>query len=68
MNSGTLDEMLQHKCYMRAGKYSTVILPLVLYGCATWSLTLREEHGLSLFENIVLRKMFRSKRDEGTRE
>jgi hypothetical protein len=68
MNSGTLDEMLQHKCYMGAGKYRTVILPVVLYGCATWSVALREERGLSVFENILLRKVFRSKRDEGTRE
>jgi hypothetical protein len=42
----------------------TVILPVVLYGCETWSLTLREEYRLSVFENRVLRRMFGPKRDE----
>jgi hypothetical protein len=41
-------------------------LPVVLYGCKTWSLTLREEHRLRLFENTVLRKIFGPKRDEVT--
>jgi hypothetical protein len=41
-----------------------VILPLVLYGCETWSLTLREEHRLRVFENRVLRRIFGPKRDE----
>jgi hypothetical protein len=44
--------------------YKTVILPLVLYGCETWSLTLREEHRLRVFENSVLRKIFGPKREE----
>jgi hypothetical protein len=35
--------------------YKTVILPVVLYGCETWSLTLREEHRMTVFENRVLR-------------
>jgi hypothetical protein len=35
--------------------YKTIILPVVLYGCETWSLTLREEHKLRVFENRVLR-------------
>jgi hypothetical protein len=38
--------------------YRTVILPVVLYGCETWFLTLREEHRLRVFENRVLRKIF----------
>jgi hypothetical protein len=42
----------------------TKILPVVLYGCETWSLTLREEHRLSVFENKLLRRIFRPKRDE----
>ena len=46
--------------------YKTNILPVVLYGCKTWSLTLREEHRLSVFENKVLRKVFGAKRDEIT--
>jgi hypothetical protein len=39
---------------------------VVLYGCETWSLTLREEHRLKVFENRVLRKIFKPKRDEVT--
>jgi hypothetical protein len=44
--------------------YKTVILLVVLYGCKTWSLTLREEHRLRFFENRVLRKIFGPKREE----
>jgi hypothetical protein len=44
--------------------YKTVILPFVLYGCETWSLTLREEHRLRVFENRVLRMIFEPKREE----
>jgi sorting nexin-29 len=38
--------------------YRTIILPVVQYGCETWSLTLREEHTLRVFENKLLRKIF----------
>ncbi|KAJ4429859.1 hypothetical protein ANN_22063 [Periplaneta americana] len=48
--------------------YKTVILPVVLYGCETWTLTVREERRLRVFENKVLRKIFGSKRDEVTGE
>jgi hypothetical protein len=48
--------------------YETVILPAVLYGCEAWSLTLREKHRFKFIENRVLRKIFRPKRDEVTRE
>ena len=48
--------------------HRTKILPVVLYGCETWSLTLREERSLRLFENRVLRRIFGSKRDEVTGE
>jgi hypothetical protein len=41
---------------------------VVLYGCETWSLILREEHGLIVFENKVLRRIFGPKRDEVTGE
>jgi hypothetical protein len=44
--------------------YKTVILPVVLYGCETWSLTSGEEHRLRVFENGVLRKIFGPERDE----
>jgi len=46
----------------------TIILPVVLYGCETWSLTLREESRLRVFENRVLRRVFGPKRDEVTGE
>jgi hypothetical protein len=42
----------------------TIILPVVLYGCETWSVTLREEHRLRVFENRVPRRTFGPKRDE----
>jgi hypothetical protein len=48
--------------------YRTIILPVVLHGCETWSLTLREECRLRVFENRVLRRIFGSKRDEVTGE
>jgi hypothetical protein len=44
----------------------TIILPVVLYGYKTWSLTLRGEHGLRVFENGVLRRIFGPKRNEVT--
>jgi hypothetical protein len=47
--------------------YKTIILPVVFYGCETWSLTLREENRLRVFENGVLR-IFGPKRDETTGE
>jgi hypothetical protein len=48
--------------------YKTVTLTVDLYGCETWSLTLREEHRLMVFENRVLRRIFGQKRDEVTGE
>jgi len=44
--------------------YRTIILPIVLYGCEAWSLTLREERKLRVFENMVLRRIFAPRRDE----
>jgi len=46
--------------------YSTVILPVVLYGCETWSIVLREECRLRVFENRVLRRIFGPNEDEIT--
>ena len=46
--------------------YRTIILPVVLYGCETWSLTLREKRRLRVFENRVLRRVFGPKRDKVT--
>jgi hypothetical protein len=47
--------------------YRTVVLPVVLYGSETWSLTLREEQRPRVFENRVLRRISGPKRDEVTR-
>jgi len=46
--------------------YRTIILSVVLYGCETWSLTLREERKLRVSENIVLRRIFGPRRNEVT--
>ena len=48
--------------------YRTIILPVVLYGCGTWSLTLREERKVRMYENTVLRRMFGPRSDEVTGE
>ena len=48
--------------------YRNIILPLVLYGCETWSLTLWEERMLRVFESRVLRRIFGLKRDKVTGE
>ena len=53
---------------IKVKKYKTIILPVVVYGCETWSLTLREERRLRLFKNRVLRGIFGPKRDKVTRE
>jgi hypothetical protein len=48
--------------------YNTIILPVGLYGCQTWSLKLRKEHRLWVFESRVLRRIFEPKRDKVTDE
>jgi hypothetical protein len=53
---------------VKAKIYKTIILPVVLYGCETWSLMLREEHRQRVFENRVLRRISGPKRDEVTGE
>ena len=49
---------------LKIKNYRTIILPVVLYGCETWLLTLREERRLRVFENRVLRRVFGPKTDE----
>jgi len=49
---------------LKIKRYRTVILPVVLYGYETWSLTLRKERKLRVFENMVLRRIFGPRRDE----
>jgi hypothetical protein len=48
--------------------YEPIILPVVLYGCETWSFTLREEHRLRVFENRVLGRIIGPKKDRVTGE
>ena len=54
------------ECKLKIKIYRTTILPVVLYGCEIWSLTLREERRLRVFENRVLRRVFGPKRNEVT--
>jgi hypothetical protein len=49
--------------YVKVRIYKTITLPVVLYGCETWPLRVREEHKLRVFENRVLRRIFGPKRD-----
>ena len=53
---------------LKVKTHKTIILQVVLYGCETWSLTLREEQRLRVFENKVLRKIFGASRDKITGE
>jgi hypothetical protein len=54
--------------YLKIKVYRIIVLPVVLYGYETWSLTFREESRPRVFENRVLRRIFGPKRDEVTRE
>jgi hypothetical protein len=55
---------VSYKKNLKIKIYKTVILPVVLYGCETSSLNLREEHRLRIFENGMFRKMFGTKREK----
>jgi len=61
-----LDTFLQNNVLVYIN--SSIILPAVLYGCESWSMTLREERRPRVFENRVLRRIFGPKRDEVTGE
>jgi hypothetical protein len=63
LSSSLLSKKLKIKIYL-----PRIILPVVLYGCETWSLTLREERRLMVFENRVLRRVFGPTGDEVTGE
>ena len=65
---GTLPNFVPELWNLKIKIYRTIILPVVLYGCETWSLTLREERRLRVFENRVLRRIFGPKRGEVTGE
>ena len=54
--------------YININIFRTIILPFVLYGFETWSVTWREEHRLRVFESKVLRRIFGPERDKITRE
>jgi hypothetical protein len=60
--------LLRKNIKIKTGLYRTIILPVVLYGCETWSLTLREERSLRVFDNRVLRRIFGPNKDEVTGE
>ena len=67
----SLEKMLSSRLIskkLKVNAYKTIVLPGVLYGCETWSLTTKEEHRLKVFENKILRKIFGAKRDEITGE
>ena len=67
----SLEKMLSSRLVSKKLKVKackTIILPVVLYGCETWSLALREELSLRMLENKVLTKIFEAKRDEITGE
>jgi len=64
LNSGDSVQNLLLSKNLKIKTYATIILPFVLYGCETWSLTLREGRRLRVFENRVLRRIFEPKRDE----
>jgi hypothetical protein len=64
MLASTQSRALSSRLLSRNVKVKTIILPAVLYGCETWSLMLREEYRLWVFENRVIRRIFRPKRDE----
>jgi hypothetical protein len=73
LNSGnacyhSVQSLLSSRLLSKVKIYKTIILPVVLYGCETWSLMLREEHRLTVFENRVLRRIFGPMRDEVTGE
>ena len=59
---------LHHRVPLKNKIHRTIILPVVLYVCETWSRTLREELRLRVFENMVLRRIFGPRRDEVTWE
>jgi hypothetical protein len=49
---------------LKVNMYRTLILPVVLYGCETWSLILREERKLRVFEDMALKRIFERRRDK----
>jgi hypothetical protein len=63
-----LSSRLLSKNVIKIRIYKTIILLVVIYGCETWSLSLREEHRLRVFQNRVLRRIFGPKRNEVTGE
>ena len=64
----TANQRLSGYTSQKINIFRTIILPVVLYGCETWSLTLRKERKLRVFENMVLRRIFGPRRDEVTGE
>jgi hypothetical protein len=63
-NQNVIQEAITRRFNVKVRIYKTIILPVVLYRCETWSLILREEHKLRVLENSVLRRISEQKRDE----
>ena len=59
-------QILSRNIKLRTGLYKTIILPIVLYDCEIWSLTLKGEEKLPVFENKLLKEIFGQNRDEET--
>ena len=67
-NCGSSEDVNKLSKNLKIKIYRPIILPVVLYGCETWSLTFREERKLRLFEYMVLRRIFGPRKDEVTEE
>jgi len=68
MQYSAIYSIVLYVIYLKNKIFRNIILSFVLCGCETWSLTLREDHKLRVFENRVLMRIFGSKRDEVTGE
>jgi hypothetical protein len=62
----SVDDITDFRCLFCLRTAKIDVLPVVLHGSETWSLTLKEEHRLRVFENRVFRRIFGPKRDEVT--
>jgi hypothetical protein len=64
LRANSVQNLLSSHLLFKNLKIKTIILLVVLHGCETWSLTLREEHRLRIFDNRMLRRIFEPKREE----
>jgi hypothetical protein len=69
-NTDLIQEEIKNRLLLKNVRitiHKTIILPVALYGCETWSLILREGHKLRVFKNSAMRRIFGPKRDKVTR-